>query len=104
MTEIIKPFGYSSYLELYREIKTKGLAGEKSISLLRVRPVDLIHKETKARRTIERDEEISLDMETIKARAFDETIDILGKVWVLLIPSPEKRQALTDYLEAYNKL
>lgn len=64
MIELIKPYGFTSFLDLYRYIQDSALAGEKEIRL-----EHLVKGKVS--------EAISLELEYIKARAFDELYDRL---------------------------
>jgi hypothetical protein len=68
MVEMLKPFGYVSFFELYQQLVENGLAGEKEIKMAKI-------KDSAKRRVPVRPEdweEIYIEVEYIKARAFDE--------------------------------
>lgn len=72
MIELIKPFGFNSWLELYNSLVACNLSGEKEIRLQRIQ-----YKQsdaTGARSKVTDD--LPLEVEYIKARAFDELYQI----------------------------
>lgn len=77
MLEILKQYGYNSFLELYKVLEESKLAGEKVISLAKRRPVMEVNRVTNAKRKVDKWEEITLEVEMIKARAFEELYERL---------------------------
>lgn len=76
--ELIKPFEFYSYFSLYSYLVENGLAGEKSIDLERViKPPEVSRKKAAYRMQTER---VTLDLDFIKVRAFEELYEKLPTI------------------------